>query len=114
MTSFANMDMDMETLPPGVRGGAPAHRRPRHSTEAEPCAMHRAARRGQLTLTLEWDPDSWTGLLWANHVRVKWWGEPGDGRLLWCASAAYPHRSIRSADSALPPTRTQAHTWRRR
>ena len=29
-TSFANM-MESETLPPGVRGGAPAHRRPCHT-----------------------------------------------------------------------------------
>ena len=66
-----------------------------HATRSEltPCALHHAARRGQLTLSLEWDPDSWTGPLWANHVRVKWWGEPGDGRLLWCAPAAPPHQS---------------------
>ena len=66
-----------------------------HATRSEltPCALHHAARRGQLTLSLEWDPDSWTGPLWANHVRVKWWGEPGDGRLLWCAPAAPSHLS---------------------
>ena len=66
-----------------------------HATRSEltPCALHHAARRGQLTLSLEWDPDSWTGPLWANHVRVKWWGEPGDGRLLWCALAAPSHQS---------------------
>ena len=66
-----------------------------HATRSEltPCALHHAARRGQLTLSLEWDPDSWTGPLWANHMRVKWWGEPGDGRLLWCALAAPPHQS---------------------
>eukprot|EP00964_Phaeocystis_antarctica_P110509 scaffold74862_cov31-Phaeocystis_antarctica.AAC.1 len=28
--------MATETLPPGVRGGAPAHRRPRDATTAEP------------------------------------------------------------------------------
>ena len=82
-----------------------------HSTEADPCAMHHAARRGQLTLTLEWDLDSRTAPLWANHVRVKWWGEPGDGRLLWCASAAPPHRSnrLRTTLHCRPCARRPAH-----
>ena len=43
-------------------------------------------RRGELTLTLEWDGLS--DSQWARRVRVKWWGEPGDGRLIRRAATA--------------------------
>ena len=47
-------------LPPGVQG----------------------PRKGHLTLTLTWDPSQWSASLWSQRVRVKWWGERGDGQLV--------------------------------
>ena len=52
-----------------------------------------APRKGHLTLTLTWDPSQWSASLWSQRVRVKWWGERGDGQLLrpsLSASAALP------------------------
>ena len=77
------MEEPQAALPPGVTG----------------------VRRGQLTLNLEWDPESWSDSLWSQRVRVKWWGEPGDGRLIRCAKPRAPSATAPPHDASSLPRR---------